>query len=229
MAERSRRKDEREKDWSTDSVVCDVGEWVSERGRRVGAAADAQELTVIHTCFCHRCSLLLLFLCSLICITSCRVTLEHWLWLLQQRKQTYFWWHLWNLTSDLDFGPNWWDPRRLMAVRASCMRASGCTRLLPLGPSSCSNPFPFSLLPYHCGDKTGHGSKLHLTLQNRACPKWLHFTSCRWLSPKCNADNGGHETSLYTQTHFSPGPSMTQRVKITIISKVRISLVHLSK
>lgn len=127
------------------------------------------------------------------------------------------------------FGPNWWDPRRLMAVRASCMRASGCTRLLPLGPSSCSNPFPFSLLPYHCGDKTGHGSKLHLTLQNRACPKWLHFTSCRWLSTKCNADNGGHETSLYTQTHFSPGPLMTEKVKITIISKVRISLVHLSK
>ena len=90
----------------------------------------AEEHTVIHTPFYHRCSLLLLFLCSLICSPHqklCWVILEHRLCIFGEGRK-----RISDGISEIysvGFGPGWWDPVRLIGVRASCPRASECTRM----------------------------------------------------------------------------------------------------
>lgn len=113
---------------------------------------------------------------------------------------------------------------RLMAVITSLTRASGCTRLLPSGASSSSDLFSFlNLACWHCGNQAGPTSNLLLTLQNRACPGCLHFTTSSWLPSECNADIGGHNTSLYTEAHVHSRPSKIRRL---IIPKVKICRLH---
>lgn len=158
---------------------------------------------------CHRCSLLLLFLYSLInsshnklCWGDSWTLPVH----LQQRKQTYFCWNLGNLCCWL------WTrvvgAHRLMAHRASRTWASECTRLL-LWALSLALYLPSFLFLGGSAMEINSGFALNYSslYKTGACPVWLHFTRS-WLPSQCQVELGWHDTSLSTQIHVSPGLSM---------------------
>lgn len=193
-----------------------------------GAAADAQEHTVIHT------PLVIGALCcssssttwSAVLITSCvGEILEHCLCIFSKESK-HISVGIWEICA-VAFGPDWWEPMRLMAHRASLTWASECTRLL-LWALSLALYLPSFLFLGGSAIKIKPGFALNYSslYKTGACPVWLHFTRRSWLPSECQVEVGWHDTSLSTQTHVSPGPSMMQRLVINLVLKVKICHLH---
>ena len=208
------RKTKEERIGQLSAMVCDVGECL-RKDVVWGVQLGAEEHTVIHTSLYHRCSLLLLFLCSLICSPHqklCWVILGHLCIFREGRKRSS------GGISEIysvDFRPGWWEPMRLMDVRASHPRASECTGLFV--------PFSFlSLGGSVVETKPGLALNYSSLYKTGPCHGWLHLTRRSWLPSECKAEAGWHDTSLFPQTRAGPGPSVMQRLVINLILKVKI-------